>query len=157
MSGVVIFVKGVPTPDLIQPLPIPDCPWSNISMDFIEGLPGSHGKYVILVVVDRFSKYAYFIAISHPYTAFTVAQLFTDTLFKLHGLPNSIVADRDATFVSDFWHELFTLQGLELLYLSTYHPQTDGQIEVVNRGLETYLRCMCSDNLASWSKYLSLA
>lgn len=112
---------------------------------------------MILVVVDRFSKYAHFRALGHPYTSLSVAQLFMDNVFKLHGLPNSIVSDRDATFLSDFWRELFTLQGVDLQFSSAYHPQTDGQTEVVNRGLETYLRCICSECPNSWSKYLSLA
>ena len=106
-------------------------------MDFIKGLPKSNGKDVIIVVVDRLSKYAHFMALSHPYSAVTVAQLFLTHIFKLHGLPSSIISDRDPIFVSSFWEELFKLQGVELLKLTSYHPQTDGQSEVVNRCLET--------------------
>lgn len=67
-------------------------------MDFIEGLPQSHVKDVIMVVVDRLTKYTHFIALSHPYTAQTIAKLFTDQIFKLHGTPKSIVSDRDPIF-----------------------------------------------------------
>ena len=72
-------------------------------MDFIEGLPKSSGKEVIWVIVDRMSKYAHFIALSHPYTASTLAQLFLDHVYKLHGAPSEIISDRDPIFVSNFW------------------------------------------------------
>jgi len=74
-------------PGLLQPLPIPKDVWLDISMDFIDGLPKSQRKEVILVVVDKFSKYANFVALSHPYTAESVAQAYLDNVYKLHGLP----------------------------------------------------------------------
>ena len=80
---------------LLQPLPIPEGAWQDLSMDFIEGLPKSEGYTVILVVVDRFTKYAHFIPIKHPYTAHTIAQSVFDNVVKLHGMPNTIVSDRD--------------------------------------------------------------
>ncbi|KAF2285343.1 hypothetical protein GH714_000208 [Hevea brasiliensis] len=86
---------------LLQPLPVPQQIWADISLDFIEGLPNSKGKNVILVVVDRFSKYGHFLALSHPYTAITCS-LFFDNNFRLHGLPESMVSDRDVTFTSSF-------------------------------------------------------
>ena len=99
-----------------------------------------------MVVVDRLSKYAHFITISHPYTAISIAQLFMDHIYRLHGLPQTIVSYRDPTFLSSFWQELFKLQHV-LLHMSTaYHPQSDGQTEVVNRCLENYLRCMTSNH-----------
>ncbi|XP_068649553.1 uncharacterized protein [Aristolochia californica] len=105
-------------------------------MDFIAGLPISFGKSVIFVVVDRFSKYGHFIALAHPYTAAQIAQLFMDNIVRLHRILTSIISDRDAIFTSIFWKELFKLQGTQLAFSSAYHPQTDGQIEVIDRMIE---------------------
>ena len=110
------------SPGLLQPLPIPDKVRYEISMDFIERLPNSRGVIVIMVVVDRLSKYAHFLTLSHPYTALTVAQLFMDNIYKLHGLPNNIVSDRDKIFFSHFWNELFKLLGTQLKLSTSYHP-----------------------------------
>ena len=126
-------------------------------MDFIEGLPKSNGYSVIMVVVDRLTKFAHFVAVKHPYTASTIAQLFMDNIVKLHGLPNSIVSDRDTIFVSAFWKELFKLYRVNLQLSTAYHPQSDGQIERVNQCLELYLRCAIQDSPKTWHSWLSLA
>jgi hypothetical protein len=144
-------------PGTLQPLPIPPAIWKDISMDFITGLPKLGNKSVIMVVVDRFSKYTHFCTLQHPFTASTMDQIFMDQVFKLHGMPHSIVYDRDSTFTSNFWQELFKLQGTQLHLSTTYHPQTDGQTEVVNKCLETYLRCFVFEKKNQWAQWLPLA
>ena len=140
---------------LLQPLEVPSQVWADISMDFIEGLPKVSGKSVILTVVDRFSKYAHFIALGHPYTAATVACAFFDGVVRLHGFPTSIVSDRDPVFTGHVWRDLFKMAGVTLRMSTTFHPQTDGQSEVVNKVIAMYLRCVTGDRPRTWVDWLS--
>ncbi|KAD5318298.1 hypothetical protein E3N88_18244 [Mikania micrantha] len=149
--------ETVASPGLLEPLPVPRSLFTDITMDFITGLPMSQSKDTIFVVVDRLTKFAHFMALKHPYTAKQVAQVFMDTVFKMHGCPSSIVSDRDPLFLSRFWKEMMQLQGITLKMSSAYHPQSDGQTEVLNRCLETYLRCMTLWVPQSWYKWLPLA
>ena len=125
-------------------------------MDFITVLPMVQGKDCIFVVVDRLTKYAHFFAISAHYTTTQVAELFFRDIFRLHGLPKTIVSDRDNRFMGGFWQELFRLMGTELTPSTSYHPQTDGQIEIVNKWLEGYLRNYVNGQQRVWLKWLHL-
>jgi hypothetical protein len=142
---------------LLQPLPVPSIVWADIAMDFVEALPRVHGKTVILSVVDCFSKYAHFIPLAHPYTAESVAQAFYTDIVGLHGIPQSIVSDRDPAFTSTFWSELMRLSGTKLLMSSAFHPQTDGQTEAANRVIIMYLRCFTGDRPQQWLCWLPWA
>lgn len=149
--------EHVATPGLLQPLPIPTRAWEIISLDFVEGLPKSARHDTILVIIDKFSKYDHFLALAHPYTTASIAQLFVDHIYKLHGLPNVIIFDRDKVFTSAFWQQLFKLTDTTLNMSSSYQPQTDGQTKRLNQCMETYLRCMTQACPTKWSQWLPLA
>lgn len=169
MKSVVInFIKECPVcqknktehvhiPGLLQPLPIPELAWTHITMDFIEGLPKSDNKDVIWVIVDRLTKYAHFIALSHPFTSEHIVDLFKTHFYRLHGLPTVIISDRDRLFTSNTWKQVFNAAGVKLNFSSAYHPQTDGQSERVNQCLETYLRCLTFTKPRKWSSLLDQA
>lgn len=125
-------------------------------MDFIIGLPKIYTRDCIFVVVDRLTKFAHFYAISATYTAMQVADLFFKKKFRLHGLPNTIVSDRDSKFLSLFWQELFKLCGTKLTPSTSYHPQTDGKTENVNKWVEGYLRNYISGHQNAWAKWLHM-
>ncbi|XP_058741648.1 uncharacterized protein LOC131614035 [Vicia villosa] len=126
-------------------------------MDFITNLPNSFGFTVIWVICDRLTKYIHLIALPTKFTSQDLAHRFAVEIHRLHGTPKSIVSDHDPLFLSNFWKEFFKAQGTKLKYSTAYHPETDGQTEVTNRSVETYLRCFVNDHPRKWFKYLHLA
>jgi len=126
-------------------------------MDFVEALPKVNGKTVILTVVDQFSKAAHFIPLGHPYTATSVARALFSEVVRLHGIPASIVSDRDPVFTSEFWRELFRLAGVKLQMTSAFHPQSDGQSEATNKIIAMYLKCLTGDRPRQWLEWLPWA
>jgi hypothetical protein len=116
--------------------------WADIAIDFVEGFPRVGGKSVVVIVVDMLSKYTHFIPLGHPYITVSVAKAFFNNIVKLHGIPCSIVSDHDPVLTSTFWKELFTLSGIKMRMSTAFHPQTDGQSEVINHVLGVYLHCL---------------
>lgn len=127
-------------------------------MDFVEGLPKVNGKSVILTMVDRFSKYAHFIALSHPYTATSITRAFFNDIVKLHSFPKSIVSDRDPVFTAHIWRDLFNMVDVKLKMSTTFHSQIDGQSEAVNKSIDVpALRCITGDRPHKWFDWLPWA
>ncbi|KAL0561626.1 hypothetical protein IC582_002066 [Cucumis melo] len=142
---------------LLQPLSIPEWKWENVSMDFITGLPRTlRGFTVIWVVVDRLTKSAHFVPGKSTYTASKWAQLYMSEIVRLHGVPVSIVSDRDARFTSKFWKGLQTAMGTRLDFSTAFHPQTDGQTERLNQDLEDMLRACALEFPDSWDSHFHL-
>jgi hypothetical protein len=109
---------------------------------------------VILMVVDRFSKYCHFIPLAHSYSTESVAQAFFTDIVRLHGVPQSMVSDRDPIFTSTFWRKLMRLMGTKLHMTTAFHPQSDGQSEAANRVIIMYLRCLIGDRPRQWLRWL---
>ena len=126
-------------------------------MDFVQGLPmTSHRHNCILVIVDKLTKAAHFIAGNLTDDALAIAQKFIKEIFRLHGVPEKIISDRDAKFTSRFWTTLQAALGTQLNFSTSYHPETDEQTERTNQVLEDLLCMYCMDQQTKWEEYLPL-
>jgi hypothetical protein len=142
---------------LLQPLPIPKWKWENISMDFVCGLPRTSTNHdAIWVVVDRLTKSTHFISIRMNYSLDKLVEIYVNEIVRLHGVPVSIVSDRDPRFTSRFWGSLQKALGTKLNFSTAFHPQTDGQSERTIQILEDMLRACVLDFKGSWIDHLNL-
>ena len=141
----------------LQSLPIPEWKWEHITMDFVVGLPNSpRGCNAIWVIVDRLTKSAHFLPVKTTYSLSKYANLYIAEIIRLHGMPVSIVSDRDPRFVSKFWKSLQRAFGTELNFSTAFHPQTDGQSERTIQTLEDMLRLCVLDFQGNWETHLPL-
>jgi len=141
----------------LMPNSIPEKAWSHISADFITKLPLAQGYDAILVVVDRFTKMGHFIPTTERTSAEGLARLFKDNVWKLHGLPDSIISDRGPQFAAGIMKELNCILGIETKLLTAFHPQTDGQMERMNQELEQYLQMFIDHRQEQWPEWLGMA
>jgi len=141
----------------LESLDIPQWKWDSVAMDFVTHLPKSvKGHDSIWVIVDRLTKCAHFLAINQKWSMDRLAELYVREVVRLHGVPASIVSDRDPRFTSRFWQSLQAALGTQLRMSSAYHPQTDGQSERTIQSLEDLLRACVLDHMGSWSEMLPL-
>jgi len=139
-------------------LEMPERRWGSLATDFIVHLPKTKDGYdAITTWVDRLTRRVHFLKCKTSDTAVDVADAFFANIFKLHGLPDNIVSDRDSKFTSAFWKRLMELCGIQLKMSSSRHPQTDGASEIMNRMVENYLRCYCSYHQDDWDELLPAA
>jgi transposase InsO family protein len=144
---------------ILRPLPILDRPWQDVSMDFVTGLPKSTDKEydTIWVVVDRLTKARHLVPCHSTVDAKELANLFVQHIFRLHGLPLTIVSDRGPQFAAEFWERICDRLGIDRRLSTAFHPQTDGQTERINAVIEQYLRAYVSYLQEDWADWLPLA
>jgi hypothetical protein len=141
---------------LLKPLPLPRRPWKSVGMDFVGPLPKSCGHDFLFVVIDRLTSMVHLIPTNSSISASGVAALFLANVVKLHGLPDSIVSDRDPRFTSRFWREIHRLLDVQLLMSTAYHPETDGATERANRTVTQILRSLVSADQSNWVQKLPM-
>src|SRR5215469_11885406 len=137
---------------LLHTLPVPNRPWQSIGMDFVGPLPYSNNHDYLFVVIDRLTSMVRLIPTTTKVTASQTAWLFINEVVKLHGLPESIVSDRDPRFTSKFWRKVQCVLGVKLLMSTAFHPQTDGATERANRSIGQILRTAVSNDQTNWAE-----
>ncbi|KAK3571358.1 hypothetical protein QTP86_008894 [Hemibagrus guttatus] len=142
---------------LLEPLPIPQHPWSYIAMDFLTDLPDSNGCTMVLVIIDRFSKAYKLIPLKGLPTALETAVTLFHQVFQNYGLPEDIVSDRGPQFTSRVWRAFCTQLGISVSLSSGYHPQSNGQAERLNQEIGRFLRSYCSREQHRWNEFLPWA
>jgi hypothetical protein len=143
---------------LLQPLEIPDSRWQIITMDFITDLPQSgRGNDTIMVIVDKLTKYVHLVPTTKTCNSEEAARLFIANVYQYHGVPKTLISDRDSRFTSEFWKAFCKRLGMQPRFSTSFHPQTDGQTERTNRVLEEVLRHFIDGNHTNWEELLPLA
>ena len=142
---------------VLKPLPVPERAWQHLSIDFITHLPPSEGNDAILIIACRLTKMRHIIPCKGTCDAEDTARYYLKEVWKLHGLPQTIVSDRGPQFVAEFWKKLTQQLSINALLSTAYHPETDGQTERLNAVLEQYLRAYVSYLQDDWSRWLPLA
>ena len=149
-----------PSPHSSAPLlslPVPTDCWKSVSLDFIFGYPkDAQGRNGVVVFVDRLSKMVRLAPVRDQVNAVDTARIFMDSVFRHHGLPETLVSDRDPRFTSQVWRAIFDMLGTKLSMSTADHPQSDGQTERANRVVEDILRSVAADNPTRWSEMLPL-
>ena len=142
---------------LLQPIRIPEWKWDRITMDFVVRFPLTGRKHdSVWVVVDQLTKSAHFLPVRTDYSLDNLAELYIKKIFRLHGIPISIISDRDPRFTSRFWGKLQEALGTRLNFSTVFHPQTGGQSERVIQILEDMLRSYVIDYEGSWDRHIPL-
>jgi len=132
-------------------------PWTYLMVDFITKLPIVAGKDVILVICNRLSKMVHFVATTEEMLVEELIRLFRDNMWKLYGLPESVVSDKGPQFAAELTKELNKMLGIKMRLSTVFHPQTDGQMEQMNQELEQYLRFFVKYRQKDWPEWLALA
>jgi hypothetical protein len=142
---------------LLQPLPILEKKWEVITMDFITGLPRTNKQHdSIMVMVEKLTKAAHFVLVKTTHTVANIAEIFMKEIARLHGIPRTVVSDKDTKFTSNLWRELFKIFGTNLNFITAYHPHIDGKTKRVNRIIEDMMRMYVMDKPSKWEDYLHL-
>jgi hypothetical protein len=141
----------------LQPLPVPQQPWSHLSVDFLTNLPLSQGNTTILVVVDRCSMSCCLIPLPGLPTALQTAEALFTHVFRHYGVPEDIVSDRGPQFTSRVWRAFMERLGVSVNLTSGFHPESNRQVERVNQDVGRFLRSYCRDRPGEWARYIQWA